>query len=363
VELSLAAIFLDNAGGEFSPYTMSRLWGTNLYYGAIVRLFTRWVSRTAPVVIRDWEQVFGGKLERIIASAELPRAELKVIDAFAILRSRFVPQDLIGEVQADDTPAHLALRFLGEGYANIEPEFIDVDSFEEAHTLEAASGLTMEAYELPASRWSAVLDTVLKHGGATLRMLGDGRLSYFVWEPILDDDLPDPVVVLQNGTNLHSLSWATGWQDVRNSIRTLKGDGGSPPTTSVTSGSPRQVDTSVDEWGELFADDLTLEFITSDSAVELNGDRIVELQSMPPLILEATAHMDAATWPRFPLERAQVYDDRLGFNGETFLIIGVDALPDGHRVKLSLWDNRSDEETWLICNRSGHKLDDVYRVW
>jgi hypothetical protein len=358
-ELSLASIFADNGQGHFSPSHANCLWGTNLYQGSRVRVFSRW--RTTQGSVTAWEPAFVGVLDRITLASSSQRAELKVVDALTRLQNLNVPQALEGASFANDSPAHQALKLIGSGYGKVASEFIDTASFEAGHTDEAGAGMTMKKFTLQPGTWFSNLRIMLNHGGSGVRIGRDGKIYYFTWLP----DLSTPTIHLRRGENLIDLTGGDQFQYVRNAIKVQRGNHATtPPTPGVnTSGSPRLVTTSIDAWDERYESTLSLTYYDSDAPANLAADRRIDLLSIPPLLHTAVCHMTPDLFPFEPYQRLIVSDHFYGYVERPFTVIEMDASPASQQVTFTLWDNAISADSWLICNRSGHKLDDSYKIW
>jgi len=357
-ELSLASIFADNGQGYFSPSHANCLWGSNLYQGSRVRLYSRWITDGGSTTA--WEPAFIGQLDRITHDSGPLRAELKVVDALTRLQNLNVPQALEGDLFANDTPAHHCAKIIGAGYGKVAPEFVDLATFEAGHADEAGAGMTMKKFTLQPGTWFSNLRICNNHGGSGLRVGRDGKIRYFAWLP----DLTTPTIHLERGENLISLTGGDQFQYVRNAIKVQRGNHAvTPPTPVDTSGSPRLVTTSIDSWDERFDSSLSLIYFDADGPAELAADRRIDLLSVPPLLHTAVCHLTPDLFPFESYQRVIVTDSYYGYVERPFTVIEVDAAPSSQQVTFTLWDNAISADNWLICNRSGHKLDDNYKIW
>ena len=155
-------------------------------------------------------------------------AEFKLYDALHKIRLPEVQPDKIGVVLAvSDSPAHNALALLQQ--AGIADEFIDLDSFETAHTAEASAGILMNYFAPMKGSYLAAIQTVLTHGNSGLACTRAGLIQYVRWLPDASIGAPE----LTERTNIISFGGSESFSALRNTIRVRKGNGAAPPAGPV----------------------------------------------------------------------------------------------------------------------------------
>jgi hypothetical protein len=340
-----------NGEGAFSEAHENFILGAGAYHGRRVRIRFGWLTDLGERL--DPDNIFVGFLEDIIVDTRAKTAELKLTDVMDRLKLTGPPAGVADDLLADASPAANCLLMLGAAYANIPDEFVDIESFTDADTVESGAGVLMRNFRIQRGSWMDSLKINLTHGGTGIRVDRHGRLTYFSYAPDTADG--DPHFAFPNVARIRG---GRTMQTVRNATTVFNGDGMDPPQ-AVTSGTDLTDVQSIASFGLRPRErDRELIYFDDLAVAELTAERDLDIEAKAPGKHTATIPFDPDSYLVDLAQRVKVTSADMGWAAKNVTVDGVSIDFGAMALDLGVIDTDLDGDTYLYVNRAGHALDD-----